>query len=1170
MQIRILGPLEVELEGRPVTLGPKQQTLLAILLVNRGVAVSAERIVEELYAGSPPANASKTLQVHVSRLRKALGENDRLHTSARGYRLALEPGEIDLAGFEQLAADGRSALASGDAPGAAESFGRALALWRGPALAEFAYADFAQGEIARLEELRLATLEDRIEADLASGRHAAIVGELEALVHEHPVRERLRGQLMLALYRSGRQAEALAVYQDARRVLVDELGIDPSRPLRDLQQAILAQDEALDLGGDLDVDRARTSDRASAIFVGREGELDALTSGLEDAVAGSGRLFLLVGEPGIGKSRLAEEALRLADERTFRVLVGRCWEAGGAPAYWPWVQALRACLRELDAEELRESLGSGAADLAQMFPELAEALPDLPQLPAPESEGARVRLFDATTALLKTIARDRPLVVFFDDLHAADEPSLLLLRYVAREIAATRILFLVAYRDVDPTLRDPLRTALSELVREPPVRRISLAGLPYDDVADYIGRVASVAPEARAVAAIHTETGGNPLFVGEIVRLLDSQGRLSAPIDAMDIPPEIHEVIGSRVARLSDRCRALLSLASVLGREFGIDVLQHLSSFADEELYDALDEAMVERIIGEDPANPNRLRFAHVLIRDTLYDELTAARRMQHHREAAATLELVHSSELEPHLAEIALHLVAAGPGSAARAVEYAQRAADVAAGSLAFEESARLYELALTLAIDDATRCELLLAAGDVLARAGDTPASKRRFDEAAQLADTRGLAEQLGHAALGYGGRILWEVSRDDDHLIPLLERALDTLPPDDSPLRARLLARLAGPLRDSSFPPERRHAVADEAVAIARRLDDPPTLAYALSAWATAFMSPGRTEDIITVTTELIALATEAGELERAAEGHLCRACPRLEMGDVEGAKEDAAAMGRLAEKLRQPSQTLYVTNLLANIALLEGDFGVAERLIDEALALGELAQRWNARVAYRLQSFLLRHAQGRLSELADIYEAHPSAFDYRTYPIFDCILARFYDELGRRDEARAKFEKLATDDFAGIPFDEEWLSSMCLLADLAASLDDARRGRVLYGLLAPWSDRVGAGHPEISLGAVARYLGLLASADSRWDDAERHFEDAIEINARIGASPWLAHTQEDYARMLRRRDRGRDHDRAAELYDTALAAYRELSMTGPLARATADDVLSPAGRPRKTPR
>jgi DNA-binding SARP family transcriptional activator len=1134
MEFRILGPLEIRDEGQVVEFGAgKPRALLAILLLNANRVVSSDVLIESLWGERPPDTANKALQVYVSQLRKALGR-ERIVTASPGYELRLEPDELDLDRFERLVAD--------------DEYIEALALWRGAPLADFAYEPFAQSEIARLDELWAGTVESRIEADLAAGRHATVVAELEALVGQYPLRERFRAQLMLALYRTGRQAEALEAYQEVRGALVEELGIEPSHELRDLHRRILAQDPVLDVGREYEPG----AEISAGSFVGRRTELDTLRTALDDAIRGQGRFFLIAGEPGIGKSRLAEEGLRIAHRRGVRVLVGRCWEAGGAPAYWPWVQALRPYLRELDPDQLQARLGSGAADIVQLFPEVRELLPALPEPPAPESVGARIRLFDATVAFLDSIARERPLVVFFDDLHAADEPSLLLLRFVAREVVGTRLLLIAAYRDVDPTLRDPLRTALSELVREPLVRRISLGGLPYDDVADYIANVASVSPQARAVAAIHSETGGNPLFVGEIVRLLDSQGRLSAPIDALEIPPEIRAVIGSRVARLTGSCQKLLSLASVLGREFGVDVLQRLSSFPQEKLYDALDEAMTERIIGEVPANPYRLRFTHVLIRDTLYEELTTAWRMQHHREAAAALEHVHASELEPHLAEIALHLVAAGPESAGRALEYARRAADLAASSLAFEEAARLYELALTLSIDDATRCDLLLAVGDVLARAGDTPASKRRFDEAAELAEKRGLAEQLGHAALGYGGRIVWEVSRDDDHLIPLLERALDELPPEDSPLRARLLARLAGPFRDARFPPERRHGAAGEALAMARRLNHAPTLAYALAAYLPAFMSPVRTEDIIEVATELIEVATETRELERAAEGYLCRACPLLELGDVERAKEDMAEMGRLAEDLRQPSQTLYVTNLRAHIALLEGDFAAAELLIHEGLELGERAQRWNARVAYRLQLFLLRHAQGRLAELTEMYDAHPTAFDYRTYRIFDCIVAKFYAELGRHDDARAKFEELAENDFAGIPFDEEWLASICLLAEMAPSLGDPSRGRVLYGLLSPYPERVGTSYPEISVGAVSRYLGLLATAEARWYDAERHFEDATEVNRRIGARPWLAHTQEDYARMLLARGNAGDAENATRLLDEVVATYRELGMAGPLAK------------------
>src|SRR6476660_5155953 len=385
MEFRILGPLEVTADGRALDLGGhKQRTLLALLLLQANRVVSSDRLIEALWEEDPPGTAAKALQVHVSQLRKLVGR-ERLETKAPGYLLRVEPDELDLARFERLQKEGR--------------LDDALALWRGTPLADFAYQRFAEAEITRLEELRLACLEERIEQDLARGRHAELAGELEALAHEHPLRERLRGQLMLALYRSGRQAEALDAYRDGRAALVEELGIEPRRELRDLQQAILEQDPELDLAGGVEA----APERPGGFFVGRDAELDELGAGLNDAFAGHGRLFLLAGEPGVGKSRLAEELASHARDRGARVLVGRCWEAGGAPAYWPWVQALRSALRETEAETVRSWIGRGGPELTTILPELSDLLGDLPPPPS-DSGGARFRLFESFTSLLRNTA----------------------------------------------------------------------------------------------------------------------------------------------------------------------------------------------------------------------------------------------------------------------------------------------------------------------------------------------------------------------------------------------------------------------------------------------------------------------------------------------------------------------------------------------------------------------------------------------------------------------------------------------------------------------------------------------------------------------------------------------------------------------------------------------
>jgi DNA-binding SARP family transcriptional activator len=1153
VEIRVLGPLEVVEDGRILRPGSRKQVALLALLVLRGNrGASRDLLIEELWHGKPPAAAETTLRSYVSRLRSIVGA-DRLQTRRPGYALVLDPEELDAHRFEQLLGAGRETLASGQATGAVTQFREALALWRGDALHDVRDEPFAQAEIARLNELRLQALEERIEADLALGRHEAVVPELEKLVGEHSLRERLCRQLMVALYRSGRQAEALATYANARHTLSDELGLEPGHELRALERAILRQDASLELLPVADEDSERT-ELARGTFVGRQREFEELLNGFADVQNGHGRLFLLVGEPGIGKSRLAEELTHHAQARGADILVGRCWEAGGAPAYWPWVQALRTCIRLRDPSELRTELGRGAPELAHLLPELRELFPTLPEPVAPDSEGARFRLFQAVAAFLREASRLRPIVLIVDDLHAADAPSLLLLQFVARELADARLLLLGAYRDVDPTVGARLGAALSELVREPVTTRITLSGLAEDDIAAYIEVAAGSTPQTDIVGAIHAETEGNPLFMGEVVRLLVAEGALDMASHTLRVPDTVRGVIDQRLRRLSDDGRELLVLASVLGREFGIQELARLADVSPAETLAILDETMVERIVGEVPGASDRLRFAHVLIRDTIYDGLTVARRVELHHRTGEALETFYADG-EPHLAELAHHFYAAAPaGETTRAIKYTQLAAERAVHLLAYEEAARLYEMALSLSDDDVKRCDLFLALGEALGRAGDTPASKHAFRRAFELADAEGLPEQLARAAFGYGGRILWEVSRDDRHSVPLLEHALAALGEGDSPLRVRLLARLAGgPLRDASFPAEQKAALSEEAIAMARRIGDPTTLMYALYGYLLSQIGPDTRPGVLEVANECRSIAMEVGDKERLVECNEQLFQYLLERGDIEAARPHLETVVKLANELRQRPQLWISAVNQAILALLQGRFDEADRLIHEALEIGG-GTLWNARVSYRLQLYALRRAQGRLHELQETFAAEPQAFHYRTYPILDCMLARFYDELDRKSEARAIFEGLAADGFAALPFDEEWLVSLSLLAEVAHSLGDKPRAAYLYESLSPYSDWVGLAYPEISMGSVSRYLGILASTLGRWDDGERHFEKGMVMNERIGARPWLAYTQEDYARMLLSRQDPGDLERAEQLLADATTMYRELGMRVALVNAS----------------
>jgi DNA-binding SARP family transcriptional activator len=1145
MEFKVLGPLEVHDGNRSLApSGQKPRLVLAVLLLHPNQVVSTDTLIEALWGEAAPATAVKAVQVHVSRLRKLIAP-DILVTRPPGYELRVEPGQLDLQRFEEAIAEARTAGEAGHWEDAAQTLSAALALWRGPPLADLRYEAALQADVARLEELRLAAIEDRLEADLVLGRHPDVIGELEALTAVHPLRERLCGQLMLALYRSGRQADALEAYRVTRGALVEELGIEPGRRLRELHQAILEQDPGLDPPA---AGRA-PAESAPSTFVGRAPELAELIEGLDDAFAGRGRLLLLVGEPGIGKSRLAEELVMRAKERGANVLLGRCWEAGGAPAYWPWVQSLRGYVRESDEVLLREQLGAGAGDLAQILPELRERFPDLPAPPALESDAARFRLFDAVAELLRNASESRPIVLVIDDLHAADAPSLLLLRFLARQLAAGRILVLGAFRDVDPTPGQPLTEMLAEVAREPGTRRIGLTGLSEDEVAEYVELTASEIGSPELVAALHEDTEGNPLFVGEIVRLLAVEG--IAPQAAGEariaIPQSVRDVISRRLAHLDDECNRVLVLASVTGREFELDGLAHMAGVSEDELLETLDEAMVARVVADVPGAPGRLRFTHVLIRDTLYEELTTARRVRLHRLAVQALEALYGDEPGPHLAELAHHSIAGSDFD--RGFRYARRAGERALALLAYEEAERLCESAvdaldLAREPDDVARCGLFLTLGEAQIRSGDVAAARRTFLAAARIARELGLARELAAAAAGYGGRFMWARAAGDERLMPLLEEGLAAIGDQDVVLRSRLLARLAGALRDEHSR-ERRDRLSREAIEVARASGNPDALVYALDGRCAAISAPDTVDECLALAAELREVAEQIGDTERMANALDHARTAQFLSGQFAAAEEVLELEFQIAQDLRQPSQVWQVRSSRSALALAAGRLAEAEELIRLAFEVGEHAQPAVAIPVYRLHRQALWDFKGNVEEVAP--EVRAVAVEYPTRPAFRCALACVEARVGRTGEAQRIVDQLRPDGFSALPFDQEWLFGVSHLAEACALLGDSDAARALTPQLEPWADFAAADHPEGIRGSVARYLGLLATTTQDFNAAERHFDKALEMNRRMGALPWLAHTQHDYASLLLTRDAPEDRERAGELLTEAIAVYEQLDMS-----------------------
>ncbi len=888
------------------------------------------------------------------------------------------------------------------------------------------------------------------------------------------------------------------------------------------------------------------------LFVGRDRELEAMVRALDDARAGRGRLVLLAGEPGIGKTRLAVELAVRAAEAGATVVWGRCWEAGGAPAFWPWIQALRELVRSVPEENLRASLGGGVSEIAQLLPELRDRFPDLPDLHPTPPDAARFHLFEAVQEFLRNASRERPLVMMLEDLHAADAPSILLLRFVADGVTESGVLLVGSYREIEVQPDQPLASALLELLRVRGALRLPLSGLGLRDVGRLVRAVSGVEPPEALVTAIHEETEGNPLFVREIVQLLSSEGRLSERADPRrwGIPEGVRQVIGRRLDRLSPEARRTISVGSVLGKDFTLEGLGRILGQPPGEVLESLRDGLGARVIVEVAGEPGRFRFSHSLVRETLYEYLGPAERVRLHRAAGESLEELYAADPEPHLAELAYHFFEAAPsGDVDKVVDYARRAGERAVAQVAYEEAVRLFRmglLALERSPDEEIRCRLLLALGDAQARAGDSPAAQETFRDAAVLATRVGLPELLAQAALGYGGRFTWIRAGTDPHLIPLLEQALAALGPEDAVLRVRVLSRLAGALRDQASM-DRRDSLSAEAVAMARRIGDPETLMQALiSRWAAVTLGPDGLGEQMTNAEELNRVALEVGDRERVMDAFWFRYIRFMTVGEVEEARREQKTFSRLAEELGQPSQQWYAGVMATILALQDGRFIEAEELISRTHEAGRRPQNWDAGASALFALFVLRREQGRLGELEE--SRRRSLDEYPGYRGFRCMLTLSLCELGRLEDARRMFDRLARDDFAALPKDNEWLSNLTMLADVADALGDRDRAATMYGLLLPYGELVALAASEVSMGPVQRALGVLASVMGRYEEASRHFEVSMEMCARMGARPWLARTQHHYARMLVARSAPGDRERAVEL---ARAALRTAGATGMVA-------------------
>jgi tetratricopeptide (TPR) repeat protein len=814
---------------------------------------------------------------------------------------------------------------------------------------------------------------------------------------------------------------------------------------------------------------------------------------------------------------------------------------------------MRGYLRARDADALRSEIGPGAVDIAQMLPEIRDLFPDLPSPPTVDPDSARFQLFDSTTTFLLDAARTQPLILVLEDLHAADTPSLLLLRFLTDQIVDARLLILATYRDVELTPEHPLTTTVVELTRQPSVHRIHLRGLVEDDVARFVAAVTGMAPPLPLVSSLHRETGGNPLFIGEAVRLLAAEGRLEQLSDAatlrVAVPKGVRDVIGRRLDHLDNETRHALSLASVLGPEFSTEALRRLAAMKPDEFLGVVDRATEAGLIAPLAGTIGRFRFSHELVRETLYDELTSANRMQLHQQAAEVLRQLHASDEETHLAELAHHYFEAAPlGDASTAVDFARQAGEKAASSLAYEEAARLFRMAvqaleLTEPIDYELFGELLLAEGEAQARAGDVPAARETLLRAAANAKRTGAATQLARTALEYGGRFIWQRAGHDQHIVPMLQDALVLLGGSDDRLRVRLLARLSCALRSS---PEREHsaALSQQALDMARTLNDPATLGYALTGRFGAIWWPETPEERLEISKELVRVAEAIEDTERILDGHWGMYMSLSDLGMMAEAVGEIDDLVKRAQELRQPAQEWLTWAVRSQIALIQGDFGGVERLADIAQRNRRAMQPSDNLSAARVHMFLARREQGRVHEMEDVIRTSITEFPW--YPLFRSALVCLLLDLGRRAQAHTTFDELARDDFHAFYRDNEWLLGMSLAAEACSSLGDAASAEKLYEELLPFKGRHAIGQAEGSVGSLDRYLGLLALTLSRLDDAEQHLRDAVAMNQRMGAKPWEAHSRYDLATLLLERDAPGDRESGARELQTTREICDQLGM------------------------
>jgi DNA-binding SARP family transcriptional activator len=1098
--IRVLGPLEADIDGVPADLGgPRQRCVLARLIAERGRVVSADRLIDDLYDEAPP-RALAAVQSYISHLRRALEPARPAHapagilvTAPPGYALRLPAEMVDSWSFED---EVHQATALDDPATVHARLSAALECWRGVPFGEFGGLAWADLEASRLDELRLTATEAQARAALRLGRAAQIVADLSRLTIEYPLREEAWRLLALALYQSGRQGDALAALRRARARLAADLGVDPGPALRELEDAILAQAPYLSAvapalsptpalsstatagnGPSPTVGTAVPSasvppPAAAEPYFGRTAEVEQVTRAAQQAAERGLRLTLVTGDPGAGKTALADGiSARLAHEG-WTVTAGRCPEDEGAPAGWPWAEAIRRLARAIPPDE----------------PDALAAL--LADGPAGDADvaAARFRLHRSVARYLDAVSRGAPLLVVLDDLHRADGESLAMLADVTAELAASRILVLASYRPAEVT--DQLARCLATLAAREPVR-VTLRGLDADAAGALIRATCARPVDGDTAAVIAERTGGNPFFIRETARLLDSEGALAA---TTEVPAGVRAVLQRRIARLPATAQTILRQAAVLGTETDVDVLGDAAGADEHVLLDAVEAGLLTGLVTE--PGPGRVRFAHALVRDTLYQDLSRLRRARLHARAADAIE----RHKPVQVAALAYHFAAAGT-EPAKAARYCQLAAGQAEQRFAYYEAARLWEQAIASfdQVDGASardRLELVLQHVHALAHIGQLERARSYRHDAVRAALALDDPVLLARVITSFDVPRLWisqQYGSTDDELIGTVEQTLARLAPEERRLRCQLLTTLAFELHGAAS--ERGYEASAEAVSIARDLGDTGTLVMAINGrYVQSFRHDGMAERQ-RLGAELLALPGKPVTAE--ALGHLMLMRVSCGGADFAAADRHADQAERIADRYDLPSFAGAVSYYRALRAALDGDLDAArERYRQAADRLNRLAM-WNSWAEITtLAWFCLQVSRDRAADLDQ--EIDVSA-DYERG--FADAVALALAAAGQVTAARA-----VAADRRPIRPDIFWLLLTGIRGLLGIAIDDRQRAESAYQALLPYAARpAGAESAVLTLGPVAQILGDLARYLGL-PGARAHYEHALAIADKAGVPLW----------------------------------------------------------------